>query len=147
MAHSCGHTNTHDLSSRSADQRAGYARWLAARQCTNCWRADHQADAASTAEWLAAKRAAEQAAAAAWATQFDMPPLEGPERILDWGERTRHQLVNRAYTALVTEGFPVKSSVLSESASDSVSSSGVTSRGRLQPASVAACPPHLPPRV
>lgn len=22
--------------------------------------------------------------------QFDMPPLEGPERTLDWGERSRH---------------------------------------------------------
>ncbi|MEU6395444.1 hypothetical protein ABZ867_00400 [Streptomyces cinnamoneus] len=104
IVHSCGHRNTVDLSSRSADQRAGYARWLAARQCTDCWRADHQADAASTAEWLAAKRADEQASAADWATQFDMPPLEGPEKILGWGERTRHQLVTRAYAALVTEG-------------------------------------------
>ncbi|WP_327382159.1 hypothetical protein [Streptomyces sp. NBC_01207] len=104
VVHSCGHTNTHDLSSRSADQRAGYARWLAARQCTDCWRADQQADAASTAEWLAAKRAEEQTAAADWATQFDMPPLEGPEKILGWGERSRHQLVTRAYTALVAEG-------------------------------------------
>ncbi|MEU7415090.1 hypothetical protein [Streptomyces antibioticus] len=111
IVHSCGHSNTVDLSSRSADQRAGYARWLATRQCTDCWRADHQADAASTAEWLAAKRADEQAAAADWATQFDMPPLEGLEKILGWAERTRHQLVTRAYTALVTEGFPVKSSV------------------------------------
>nr|WSW42370.1 hypothetical protein OG296_04045 [Streptomyces sp. NBC_01001]WSW63188.1 hypothetical protein OG513_34040 [Streptomyces sp. NBC_00998] len=104
IVHSCGHSNTVDLSSRSADQRAGYARWLAARQCTDCWRADHQADAASTAEWLAAKRADEQTAAADWATQFDMPPLEGPEKILGWGERTRHQLVTRSYTALVVEG-------------------------------------------
>ncbi|MFF4260803.1 hypothetical protein DEJ51_30800 [Streptomyces venezuelae] len=104
IVHSCGHSNTLDLSSRSADQRAGYARWLATRQCTDCWRADHQADAASTAEWLAAKRADEQAAAADWATQFDMPPLEGPEKILGWAEHTRHQLVTRAYTALVTEG-------------------------------------------
>ncbi|WP_405785779.1 hypothetical protein [Streptomyces sp. NBC_01367] len=101
IAYSCGHINTIDLSRRSADQRVGYARWLATRQCTNCWRADHQADAASTAEWLAAKRADEQAAATDWATQFDMPPLEGPEKILGWGERSRHQLVTRAYTALV----------------------------------------------
>lgn len=33
-----------------------------------------------------------------------MPPLEGPERALDWGERSRHQLVTAAYTTLVTEG-------------------------------------------
>ncbi|BAU88009.1 hypothetical protein SLA_7143 [Streptomyces laurentii] len=104
VVHSCGHAITHDLSGRWADQRAGYARWLAARACTDCWRAEQQADTASRAEWLAAKRAEEQAAAAAWTDQFDMPPLEGPETILDWGERTRHQLVTSAYTALVTEG-------------------------------------------
>ncbi|MFI8103424.1 hypothetical protein [Streptomyces sp. NPDC086023] len=104
VVHSCGHTVAHDLSTRSADQRAGYARWLAERKCSECWRAEHRADAASTAEWLAAKRAEEQAAAAAWATQFDMPELEGPEKILGWGERCRHQLVTSAYEALVTEG-------------------------------------------
>lgn len=104
IVHSCGHTVTHDLASRSADQRAGYARWLAARQCTDCWRAAHQADAVSTKEWLAQKRAEEEAAAAHWAARFDMPPLEGPETILSWGSRSRHQLVTRAYTELVTEG-------------------------------------------
>ncbi|MFD9793342.1 hypothetical protein ACFWXK_20610 [Streptomyces sp. NPDC059070] len=104
VVHSCGHTLTHDLTSRSADQRAGYVRWLSSRQCTDCWRTAHQADAASTAEWLANRRAEEQNAATAWADQFDMPPLEGPEKILAWGERTRHQLVTAAYTALVTEG-------------------------------------------
>ncbi len=33
-----------------------------------------------------------------------MPPLEGPERALDWGERSRHQLMTAAHTALVIEG-------------------------------------------
>jgi hypothetical protein len=33
-----------------------------------------------------------------------MPPLEGPERALDWGERSRHQLMASAHTALVVEG-------------------------------------------
>ncbi|MEU9290300.1 hypothetical protein AB0D57_38105 [Streptomyces sp. NPDC048275] len=55
-------------------------------------------------QWLAAKRAAEQQVAAEWAAQFDMPLLEGPERALDWGERSRHQLMTAAHTALVVEG-------------------------------------------
>jgi hypothetical protein len=52
-------------------------------------------------QWLAAKHAEERQAAAEWAAQFDMPPLEGPERALRWGERSRHQLMVAAHTALV----------------------------------------------
>ncbi|MFF0740602.1 hypothetical protein ACFYVL_09385 [Streptomyces sp. NPDC004111] len=94
----------HDLSDRPADRRAGYARWLAGRECTDCWKASRETDTQSKAEWLAAKRAEEQQAAADWALQFDMPPLEGPERALEWGERSRHQLMTAAHTALVAEG-------------------------------------------
>ncbi|MDT0382330.1 hypothetical protein RM572_26580 [Streptomyces sp. DSM 42041] len=94
----------HDLSARPADKRAGFARWLAGRDCTDCWKAARDADSGSTEQWLAAKRAEEQQAATEWARRFGMPPLEGPPRTLDWGERTRHQLVTAAHTALVAEG-------------------------------------------
>ncbi|MFJ9033622.1 hypothetical protein ACIRQP_34990 [Streptomyces sp. NPDC102274] len=102
--HLCGHDVTHDLTARPADQRAGLARWLAGRDCTDCWKAARDNDTASKEEWLAAKRAEEQATVREWAAQFDMPPLDGPERALDWGERSRHQLVTTAYAALVAEG-------------------------------------------
>ncbi|WP_405734827.1 hypothetical protein OG607_41175 [Streptomyces sp. NBC_01537] len=95
---------THDLSNRPADKRAGLARWLSGRDCTDCWKSARDGDAASKEEWLAAKRAEEQQAAKEWAEQFAMPPLEGPERALEWGERSRHKLATAAYTALVTEG-------------------------------------------
>ncbi len=104
IVHSCGHEVTHNLSNRPADRRAGYARWLEGRDCTDCWKAARDSDTESKEAWLAAKRAEEQQAARAWAEQFDMPPLEGPERALDWGERSRHQLVTAAYSALVSEG-------------------------------------------
>ncbi|MFH9862181.1 hypothetical protein [Streptomyces sp. NPDC017202] len=104
IIHSCGHEVTHDLSNRPADRRAGFARWLATKDCTDCWKASRDADTESKEEWLAARRAAEQEAARAWAKRFDMPPLEGPERALDWGERSRHQLMKGAHTALVVEG-------------------------------------------
>ncbi|MFJ7997488.1 hypothetical protein ACIQ7D_10130 [Streptomyces sp. NPDC096310] len=92
------------MSDRSADRRAGFARWLAGRDCTDCWRAARDADTESKEQWLAAKRAEERQAAAEWAQKFDMPPLEGPERALEWGERSRHRLMKAAHTALVAEG-------------------------------------------
>lgn len=104
IIHSCGHEVTQDLSNRPADKRAGYARWLGGRDCTDCWKASRDSDSAAKEAWLAAKRAEEQQAALDWAGQFDMPPLEGPERALAWGERSRFQLVTAAYAALVTEG-------------------------------------------
>ncbi|MBT2409352.1 hypothetical protein J7I94_02040 [Streptomyces sp. ISL-12] len=104
IQHSCGHEVVHDLSDRPADRRAGFARWLAGKDCTDCWKAARKTDTASKEEWLTAKRAEEQQAAVEWAARFDMPPLEGPERALDWGERCRHQLMTAAHTTLVIEG-------------------------------------------
>jgi hypothetical protein len=104
VEHSCSHQVVHDLAHRPADQRAGFARWLAGRDCTECWQATRGADTDSTKEWLASKRAAEQQAVAEWATRFDMPPLEGPTKTLAWGERSRHHLMTSAHTALVVEG-------------------------------------------
>ncbi|MCY0933827.1 MFS transporter [Streptomyces sp. H34-S4] len=104
IVHSCGHEITHDLSDRPADKRAGFARWLGGRDCTECWKASRDSNTAAKEVWLAAKRAEEQQAALDWAGQFDMPPLEGPERALAWGERSRFQLATAAYSALVTEG-------------------------------------------
>ncbi|MFF7981783.1 hypothetical protein ACFZDK_22100 [Streptomyces sp. NPDC007901] len=71
---------------------------------TDCWKAARDADSESKQEWLATKRAEEQEAALAWAQQFAMPQVEGPEKALAWGERSRHQLMTAAYTALVVEG-------------------------------------------
>ncbi|MGW2822119.1 hypothetical protein ACWC24_14070 [Streptomyces sp. NPDC001443] len=104
VEHLCGHEIVHDLSDRPADRRAGFARWLANRDCSDCWKASRDADTVSREQWLAARRAEEQEAAAEWAEKFDMPPLEGAERTLDWGERSRHQLMASAHTALVVEG-------------------------------------------
>ncbi|MFF3501144.1 hypothetical protein [Streptomyces sp. NPDC003247] len=103
VQHQCGHAAMHDLSDRPADRRAGFARWLASRDCTDCWKAARESDTAAKEQWLVAKRAEEQQAAKEWAAKFDMPPLEGPDRALDWGERSRHQLMTAAHTALVVE--------------------------------------------
>ncbi|MEV1026658.1 hypothetical protein [Streptomyces sp. NPDC050264] len=102
--HACGHTTEADLSGRAADRRAGYARWLAERDCIGCWRAARDDDAEAKAEWLATRRAAEQDEAKSWSDQYRMPPLEGTDRAVTWAVRCRHQLVSAAYTALVVEG-------------------------------------------
>ncbi|MFJ9979340.1 hypothetical protein [Streptomyces cyaneofuscatus] len=102
--HPCGHSTVRDLSDRPADRRAGFARWLADKDCTDCWKASRDADTESREQWLAARRAEEQQAATDWADKFGMPPLEGPERALDWGRRCRHQLMSAAHTTLVIEG-------------------------------------------
>ncbi|MGW7540001.1 hypothetical protein ACWGKQ_02610 [Streptomyces sp. NPDC054770] len=102
--HACGDTAQADLSDRPADRRASYARWLAERDCTDCWRATQSEDTGFKADWLAKKRAAEQAEAEEWSTLYRMPPLEGTDRAIAWGTRCRHQLMATAYTALVLEG-------------------------------------------
>ena len=57
VTHACTHDVVHDLSDRPADQRAGFARWLASKDCADCWKAARDNDAAGKEEWLAAKRA------------------------------------------------------------------------------------------
>ncbi len=101
--HSCGHSSSRDLSDRPADRRAGFARWLATQDCSDCWRAARASDTASTQEWIAAKRSEEQQAATDWAAQYDMPPLDGSPKAVPWGSRCRHQLMVAAYTVLVVE--------------------------------------------
>ncbi|MEU8687719.1 hypothetical protein [Streptomyces sp. NPDC048665] len=102
--HACGHTAEADLSDRPADRRAGYGRWLASRDCPDCWRASRDADTEAKREWLAKQRAAEQAKAEEWSEQYRMPPLDGTDRAVAWATRCRHQLVSAAYTSLVVEG-------------------------------------------
>ncbi|MEU9290306.1 hypothetical protein AB0D57_38135 [Streptomyces sp. NPDC048275] len=52
VEHTCSHEVVHDLSDRPADRRAGFARWLAGRDCTDCWKAARAADSESTEDVL-----------------------------------------------------------------------------------------------
>lgn len=91
-----------DLSDRPADRRAGYDRWLASRDCADCWLSSREKDTGSKAEWVANKRATDQAEA--WSEQYRMPPPDGTDRAVPRATRCRHQLVAAAYTTLVAEG-------------------------------------------
>ena len=39
ITYACGHSEDRNLSSKRADERAGYARSLASKDCTEYWRA------------------------------------------------------------------------------------------------------------
>lgn len=106
IKYACGHREDRDLAAKKADERAGYAKWLATKDCTECWRAkqsdDH--DRLSKDEWLAQKRSEERAETEAWEQQADMGPLTGSEKATDWGRRCRHQMLTATYEAMVVNG-------------------------------------------
>lgn len=103
---SCGHSEDRDLSPKRADQRAGYAKWLADKKCTPCWRGSQASsgERLSDSEFIAEKRAEEAQAAQEWESEARMPDLEGAEKALDWGRRSRHNLLSGAYDTLVMSG-------------------------------------------
>ena len=105
VEHGCGHCEDHDLSAKGASQRAGYARWLATKDCSSCWRATRDAEvAAERDQWLAERRAAELAETQQWETHADMAALEGSDKAVEWARRVRYQLLCAAYEALGLSG-------------------------------------------
>ncbi|MFE6365737.1 hypothetical protein ACFVP3_37855 [Streptomyces sp. NPDC057806] len=52
VEHACSHRVDHDLSNRPADKRASFARWLASKDCTDCWKAARDADSESKEDVL-----------------------------------------------------------------------------------------------
>lgn len=99
--HPCGHAVSHDLSARRPSERAGYARWLAARDCAECWRVGRDVAAArERATWLAGRRAEELAETEAWETRAAMPALDGSDKAVEWGRRVRYQLLAAAHDTL-----------------------------------------------
>lgn len=106
----CGHVETKDLSHKKDDARAGFARWIAVNQtCTPCWRKAHGKTGSGEwvedkAEWLARKRATEQAAAEHWAHSARMPQLRGREKAATWATRVRYELMRQLYQWAVQDG-------------------------------------------
>jgi hypothetical protein len=82
----CGHEEDRDLSAKRADQRAGHAKWLSERDCTDCWRGKQTAagERVTDAEWLAQKRAEETAAIDEWEAKAGMGELTGSDKAIGW---------------------------------------------------------------
>jgi hypothetical protein len=106
VSHACGHTTTHDLSSKPADKRAGLARWLSHKDCTNCWRGKRAGGETrlSKQQWITQQRAEESAAIAGWEQQRAMPDLDGWAKARDWAARSRHCILQAAYETHVESG-------------------------------------------
>jgi hypothetical protein len=101
VGHACGHPHSHDLSAKRTSERAGYARWLATKDCADCWRAEREREAGREREtWLAARRAEELAETETWEVYADMPHLDGSDKAVEWGRRVRHQLLRAAHHSL-----------------------------------------------
>jgi hypothetical protein len=105
IGHSCGHTDEHDLSGKRPSERAGYARWLSGKDCSNCWRGtrdnDHGAD---NEAWLAERRAEEATVIRTWECQAAMCELDGSDKSIPWGARVRYQLLSSAHDCHVANG-------------------------------------------
>lgn len=99
VVHRCGHRVEWDLSHKHPNDRAGFARWLALRDCNACWWAkrrgrhqpsrrhhDSRAHPARIPDW-------EHAAA--------MPALFGSDKAVAWARRIRHRLVTAALPPLM----------------------------------------------
>jgi len=98
VEHSCGHEQNHDLGDKRVSERAGFAKWLATKECSDCWRAHRDKENGKEREaWLADRRASELAEIEAWETRSDMGPLDGSEKSISWGRRVRHELLAKVY--------------------------------------------------
>lgn len=105
VEHVCGHAEDHNLSTKRPSERAGYARWLTTKDCTDCWRATRDAHNGTDNEtWLAERRAEETAAIQTWEIRAAMPALDGTDRSVPWGARVRYQLLAAAHEYHVSDG-------------------------------------------
>lgn len=94
VGHDCGHQQDHDLSQRRPSERAGYARWLAGRDCTACWQAKREKGREKErAAWVAEQREEENRRVAAWEERTAMPELAGSDKAVAWARRVRYELV------------------------------------------------------
>lgn len=94
VTHACGHDQDHDLFDKRPSARASYAKWLATKQCSTCWRTERdQVAEREKSAWLAEHRAEEMAAIETWELRFSMPALDGSEKAVTWARQVRHQLV------------------------------------------------------
>jgi hypothetical protein len=95
VTHACGHDQDHDLSNKRPSARASYAKWLATKQCSTCWRTerDQRADKEKEA-WLTKRRAEEHEAIETWERRFSMPAMDGSDKAVSWARQVRYELIS-----------------------------------------------------
>ena len=107
--HQCGHDQDHDLSEKRASERAGFARWLADRDCAECWRTSREAKETRASQTRFTERSGHRAhRISLWERRSRMPHLEGSGKAIEWARRVRFDLLTAAYACVDTEdGFVV----------------------------------------
>ena len=107
--HQCGHDQDHDLSEKRASERAGFARWLAGRDCAECWHMSREARETRASQARFTERSGHRAyRIALWERRSGMPRLEGSDKAIEWARRVRFDLMTAAYACVDTEnGFVV----------------------------------------
>ena len=95
VTHACGHDQDHDLFDKRPSARASYAKWLATKQCSTCWRTerDQRADKEKEA-WLTKRRAEEHEAIETWERRFSMPAMDGSDKAVSWARQVRYELIS-----------------------------------------------------
>ncbi|WP_298337213.1 hypothetical protein [Ferrimicrobium sp.] len=104
VEHACGHSQDHDLSEKRASRRAGYARWLATKDCSACWhRAQGRQQGSDQQAWLTERRSQQMEQITSWEVRADMPCLDGSDKAVEWARRVRFELLRAAYELLDAE--------------------------------------------
>jgi len=101
VEHACRHRQDHDLSAKRASERAGYARWLETKDCTECWQGSRDEQGGrGRAGMLAERRAQELSETTTWEDRAEIPDLGGSDKAVDWGRRVRYHLLAAAHDVL-----------------------------------------------
>jgi hypothetical protein len=93
VLHRCGHRVEWDLSRKHPDDRAGFARWLALRDCTPCWWAKRRKYRLARPTFRS--RTANEALDG-WEHATRMPALTGSPKATAWARKIRHRLLTAA---------------------------------------------------
>ncbi len=94
VLHRCGHQVEWDLSRKHPGDRAGFARWLAERDCTRCWWGSRRAPQIQNR--AARNRLRRAVGIAHWELSARMPPLAGRPKAVAWARKIRHRLLATA---------------------------------------------------
>jgi len=105
--HQRGHDQDHDLSEKRAIEWAGFARWLAGRDCAECWRTSRGAKVKRASQARFTEHGGHRAhRITLWERRSRMPHLEGSDKAIEWARRVRFDLLTAAYACVDTDdGF------------------------------------------
>jgi hypothetical protein len=110
IVHRCGHQVEWDLSRKHPSDRAGFARWLALRDCTACWwakrRHHHQPSERHQ------RTRAHSVGIDDWEDATGMPALSGSDKAVAWARKIRQCLLTSVLPPSAAAGGTTDETVL-----------------------------------